>query len=172
MKSYADMLANMDMPSAYYDKAMYHLARSGRYAASSFSWDNRHFIAGGMLNEGNDHKPTNDVREYEGMGYNGKLVWSGRSGMKKKRALFCIAQYNATNYVAIGGHSGKIEKSVETIQGSGNIPDMLAARNGHACAGIEARKILVAGGASSTHRSGGKALKTSEMYSADINLWE
>merc|ERR1719397_533420 len=58
------------------------------------------------------------------------------------------------------------------IQGSGNIPDMLAARNGHACAGIEARKILVAGGASSTHRSGGKALKTSEMYSADTNQWE
>merc|ERR1719397_2211077 len=58
------------------------------------------------------------------------------------------------------------------IQGSGNIPDMLAARNGHACAGIEARKILVAGGASSTHRSGRKALKTSEMYSADTNQWE
>jgi len=166
LKALADMSRRMNMgTNAYYDKAMYHLSRSGRYAASSFSWDNRHFIVGGMLNEGNSHKPTNGMREYS-------WRWKRGRGMRQDRALFCIAQYNATNYVAIGGHSGKIEKSVEMIQGSGNIPDMQTARSGHACAGIEEGKILVAGGASSTHRSGGKALKTSEMYSADTNQWE
>jgi len=89
-----------------------------------------------------------------------------------KPALFCIAQVNTTNFVAVGGHSGKIEKSVETIKGNDNIPDMQTARNGHACAGIGGDKIVVAGGSDTSHRWGGKALKTSEMYSADTNRWE
>ena len=82
----------MELPSlmksfggSSYDEGMYHMGNSGRYAASSFSWDNRHFIAGGMLNEGNDHKPTNDVREYKGLGFSSrKLVWKRKRGMKQK----------------------------------------------------------------------------------------
>ena len=181
---YASNERMKSMLGSSYDEGIYHMGNSGRYAASSYSWQNEHSIVGGMLNEGNEHKPTNDIRIYKGKvimssiyGSGQELVWrkpNGPSRMKINRALFCIAQVNVTNFVAIGGHSGKIEKSVETLKGYGKIPvpDMQMARNGHSCAGIKGGKILVSGGSDTTHRSGGKALKSTEMYSADTNQWE
>lgn len=179
---HTDQMGSLNYPGGFnFNEKMYNLERSGRYGASSFSWDGDHYIVGGMINKGNDHDPTKTTRKYAGPDIldRNKLLWSkgyNTDDMKTKRFLFCIAQYNVTNFVAIGGHSGKIEKSVEVFPWLGNIdlPDMKTSRNGHACTGIDgdAAKILVSGGSDEPHRAGGNSLRTSEMYSSDTGLWE
>merc|ERR1719508_584867 len=153
-----------------------------------------------MLNEGINHQPTNDSRIFrrfkvpkvtrvipysqrnfkeEDINYSYRttpVFWSNADEyMKTSRSLFCIARYKLDNHVAVGGHSGKIEKSVEALDGNldNQIPDMETARNGHACVGVagdDVYKILVSGGADNTHRSGAKALKSSEVKICELEM--